>query len=246
MSWCASAGFAVGQSRRPSINSVSAPERRSAHPPPISFHLVTFSDKPTPPVMADASGILPVDPRPPSAPYGQACTACSKAKTRCIGRGPQTACERCRRLDRQCQPSAVLRKSRTPKRPRPNNTAVLEKKLDELASLLSIRARAPGETSGIAAEEGHAVVAQADGVGPETASRPFVSSSNTPIGTNRVPGPSDESRSSAEDEECLETFRDCHLQSFPFYQIPPGTTYDVQIKNTACFRLTRLQPVPAS
>ncbi|RYC59356.1 hypothetical protein CHU98_g6845 [Xylaria longipes] len=54
-----------------------------------------------------------------SAPYGQACTNCAKAKCKCIltsppssgsGRGSRPTCERCARLGRECKPSGSVRK----------------------------------------------------------------------------------------------------------------------------------------
>ncbi|KAI1120627.1 hypothetical protein F5Y10DRAFT_257975 [Nemania abortiva] len=54
-----------------------------------------------------------------SAPYGQACTNCAKAKCKCIlvahpnpglGRGSRPTCERCARLGRECKPSSSVRK----------------------------------------------------------------------------------------------------------------------------------------
>ncbi|KAI0454547.1 hypothetical protein F5B21DRAFT_475017 [Xylaria acuta] len=54
-----------------------------------------------------------------SAPYGQACVNCAKAKCKCIlishtssssGRGSRPTCERCARLGRECKPSGSIRK----------------------------------------------------------------------------------------------------------------------------------------
>ncbi|KAI1171455.1 hypothetical protein F4777DRAFT_565377 [Nemania sp. FL0916] len=54
-----------------------------------------------------------------SAPYGQACINCAKAKCRCIlvpptnagsGRASKPTCERCARLGRECKPSSSIRK----------------------------------------------------------------------------------------------------------------------------------------
>ncbi|KLU90437.1 hypothetical protein MAPG_10291 [Magnaporthiopsis poae ATCC 64411] len=72
------------------------------------------------------------------APYGRACTNCSKAKCRCVYRGPGVgtgACERCHRLAKQCVPSETIRK-RTPRRQIVSRTAQLEEKLDDLVTLL--------------------------------------------------------------------------------------------------------------
>lgn len=54
-----------------------------------------------------------------SAPYGQACTNCAKAKCKCIlvhqpntgsTRGSRPICERCARLGRECKPSSSIRR----------------------------------------------------------------------------------------------------------------------------------------
>ncbi|KAI5462859.1 hypothetical protein BGZ63DRAFT_379866 [Mariannaea sp. PMI_226] len=83
-----------------------------------------------------------------SAPYGHACAGCAKAKCRCIGRGGpgNNSCERCHRLRRECQPSAVVRK-RLSRRPAANKTARLEEKLDSLVTLLKTQAVASSSNS---------------------------------------------------------------------------------------------------
>jgi hypothetical protein len=84
-----------------------------------------------------------------SAPYGQACLGCSKAKCKCISRGPAgTQCERCHRLNKDCQPSIVVRKG-PPRRPvaGSHRTAQLEEKLESLVTLLQARSETP-RTSG--------------------------------------------------------------------------------------------------
>ncbi|KAL8383469.1 hypothetical protein RB595_010595 [Gaeumannomyces hyphopodioides] len=78
------------------------------------------------------------------APYGRACTNCSKAKCRCVYRDSGVgsgACERCHRLAKQCVPSETVRK-RTPRRHIVSRTAQLEEKLDDLVSLLKTQRQA--------------------------------------------------------------------------------------------------------
>ncbi|KAI0123495.1 hypothetical protein BJ170DRAFT_713751 [Xylariales sp. AK1849] len=71
-----------------------------------------------------------------SAPYGHACTNCSKAKTRCISRSAGS-CERCHRLEKECVPSTVVRKRTGNKKSNSaNRRAHLEEKLEDLVSLL--------------------------------------------------------------------------------------------------------------
>ncbi|KAL0944843.1 C6 transcription factor [Colletotrichum truncatum] len=69
-----------------------------------------------------------------AAPYGRACTNCSRAKCKCILRPVGGACERCFRLDKTCEPSNPQRKRS--KKPPSSRTAQLEKKLDGLVTLL--------------------------------------------------------------------------------------------------------------
>ncbi|WQF80723.1 Putative zn(2)Cys(6) fungal-type DNA-binding domain-containing protein [Colletotrichum destructivum] len=69
-----------------------------------------------------------------AAPYGRACTNCSRAKCKCILRPVGGACERCHRLSKTCQPSNPIR--RRSKKPPSSRTAQLEEKLDGLVTLL--------------------------------------------------------------------------------------------------------------
>ncbi|KAI1146468.1 hypothetical protein F4825DRAFT_193988 [Nemania diffusa] len=97
-----------------------------------------------------------------SAPYGQACTNCAKAKCKCIlvvqtnsgsGRGAsRPTCERCARLGRECKPSNTVRKrggagsrraaGRSASSDVPNGisaasrAANLEQKLEDLVAIL--------------------------------------------------------------------------------------------------------------
>lgn len=118
-----------------------------------------------------------------------------------------------------------MRKGRTHKRPKPNNAAVLEKKLDDLVNLLSIRnSRSTGESSSMATEENHVPVVEADSGGLETEPGPPTTTGVSMSSTNVVTGLNAEPRNSTEDDECLKTFRELHLQSFPILHIPPETT----------------------
>jgi hypothetical protein len=100
-----------------------------------------------------------------SAPYGQACISCAKAKCKCMfisnpisgsERGSSSACERCARLGRECKPSGGVRKrgAAISKRvaPSPASTgssssisaasraANLEQKLEDLVAILKAQA----------------------------------------------------------------------------------------------------------
>lgn len=95
-----------------------------------------------------------------SAPYGQACVSCSRAKCKCITRGQGTSCERCHRLRRECQPSVPVRKRIV--RRSATRTTHLEDKLDDLVTLLRTQASAPANASGTSPQ------VSADGLTPET------------------------------------------------------------------------------
>ncbi|KFY03620.1 hypothetical protein O988_01359 [Pseudogymnoascus sp. VKM F-3808] len=77
-----------------------------------------------------------------NAPYGKACLNCVKSKTRCavLPSGPK--CERCLRLNKDCQPAPTIRKRKVVKRSKPSTasvaskTAALEEKLDDLTLIL--------------------------------------------------------------------------------------------------------------
>ncbi|KAH5067517.1 hypothetical protein HBI25_198180 [Parastagonospora nodorum] len=69
-----------------------------------------------------------------SAPYGQACVHCVKAKSRCMLR-TGGSCERCHRLNKECVPSATLRR-RSAKQAKVSKRNQLEDKLDDLVTLI--------------------------------------------------------------------------------------------------------------
>ncbi|GLA09832.1 hypothetical protein AnigIFM60653_000773 [Aspergillus niger] len=72
------------------------------------------------------------------APYGRACMNCSQSKCKCILPKGGGRCQRCQRLNKECRPSAFHRRQNARK---PSKTGRLEKKLDDLVTLL--RAQAP-------------------------------------------------------------------------------------------------------
>ncbi|KAF5026301.1 hypothetical protein F66182_1623 [Fusarium sp. NRRL 66182] len=67
--------------------------------------------------------------------YGRACTACQRAKCKCILRSSGQDCERCFRLGKQCQPMTTARK-RVTKKSSSSRTAQLEEKLEDLVTIL--------------------------------------------------------------------------------------------------------------
>ncbi|CAF3463849.1 unnamed protein product [Fusarium graminearum] len=67
--------------------------------------------------------------------YGRACTACQRAKCKCILRASGQDCERCHRLGKPCQTMATSRK-RVAKKSTSSRTAQLEEKLEDLVTIL--------------------------------------------------------------------------------------------------------------
>ncbi|KAF2188861.1 hypothetical protein K469DRAFT_564540 [Zopfia rhizophila CBS 207.26] len=74
--------------------------------------------------------------------YGKACLNCVRSKTRCALPSTGGKCERCLRLNKDCQPAPTVRKKRASNRPVSsmatvaNKTAALEEKLDDIVQLL--------------------------------------------------------------------------------------------------------------
>ncbi|KAK2038051.1 hypothetical protein LZ31DRAFT_559916 [Colletotrichum somersetense] len=125
----------------------------------------THDSGPTPSVVASSGGI--------AAPYGRACTNCSRAKCKCILRPVGGACERCHRLGKPCQPSDPVR--RRSRKPRSSRTAQLEEKLDGLVTMLRQSAR-PDLPAGLAVD-----AAAALHPGPATAAiPPLTTATGTP------------------------------------------------------------------
>lgn len=69
------------------------------------------------------------------APYGHACANCALSKCKCIIHQAGGPCERCRRINKECRPAETVRR-RNPRKPAVSKTTRLEKKLDDLVSLI--------------------------------------------------------------------------------------------------------------
>ncbi|KAF6804129.1 C6 transcription factor [Colletotrichum sojae] len=181
-----------------------------------------------------------------AAPYGRACTNCSRAKCKCILRPAGGACERCHRLGKACQPSNPQRKRS--KKPPSSRTAQLEEKLDGLVSLLrqSGRSTVPADlgvdvdaihelvssSTSAASAGGRQQSSDADDRRASTArggsgSRTRGTSLPTPTPTQTASpgddagvgygGAGDDFLPSADEAEALfETFRGQNLRYFPF------------------------------
>ncbi|GKT52447.1 uncharacterized protein ColSpa_12628 [Colletotrichum spaethianum] len=170
-----------------------------------------------------------------AAPYGRACTNCSRAKCKCILRPVGGACERCHRLSKACQPSNPIRKRS--KKPPSSRTAQLEEKLDGLVTLLRQSGRpnlpadlgadfnipGPIPSSATAARESFSEMGgMRGGFGPasggEDSERARGNSLPTPTQTDSPEGTrfGDELPSPDEAEALFEAFRGQNLKYFPF------------------------------
>ncbi|KAK2059580.1 hypothetical protein LY76DRAFT_511846 [Colletotrichum caudatum] len=129
----------------------------------------THDSGPTPSVVASSGGI--------AAPYGRACTNCSRAKCKCILRPVGGACERCHRLDKPCQPSNPVR--RRSRKPRSSRTAQLEEKLDGLVTMLR-QSALPDLPAGLAVDAAAAAAAALHPVPATAAIPPLTTATGTP------------------------------------------------------------------
>ncbi|KJR81619.1 uncharacterized protein SPSK_00717 [Sporothrix schenckii 1099-18] len=99
-----------------------------------------------------------------SAPYGQACLHCFKAKCRCVSRPDGDGCERCHRLQKTCHSSEAIRKRSRPKASAAGATAgvlrsadateervaTIEEKLDGIMTMLQAVTQAPAKAAAAA------------------------------------------------------------------------------------------------
>jgi hypothetical protein len=166
-----------------------------------------------------------------SASYGRACAGCYKAKCKCILRGPGLNCERCHRLKQDCEPSNVVRKRLS--RKSAYRTAHLEERLDDLVGLLESQASGDSSASSNGAPLARPTFANqpAELRTGEKGFRnrplaPRVSQESLPA--QRTPWNADSlahiELSAPQAEQYLATFRQHHLNNFPFYCISSTTT----------------------
>ncbi|KAL6238393.1 hypothetical protein BDW75DRAFT_201681 [Aspergillus navahoensis] len=148
-----------------------------------------------------------------TAPYGRACASCAQAKCKCMVSEAGGSCARCRRLNRDCYPARRTRKVNTIRRSVAAKTAQLERRLDELTSLVQ-------------AGRSHGRLGQ-------TATSANTASSDSGFSSSSHPGLPHESpqhlayspqkpltATDAEDEEVLDDFRSNRLPYLPFMYIP--------------------------
>ncbi|KAL6416266.1 putative zn 2cys6 transcription factor protein [Ilyonectria robusta] len=183
---------------------------------------------------------------PKSAPYGHACVGCSKAKSRCISRGPGNSCQRCHRMSKECHPSTVASK-RLARRPA-SKTVRLEEKLDDLVTLLKTQAATKlleqrhdlggarsdqqhnGFSSGLPTrsigDSLHRQPNEAIPAIPDIRAEPGRLSEMSSVRT--TPHSADSLHSlplpPSQADEYLRTFQAHHLKALPFIHIPPELT----------------------
>ncbi|KAF2103661.1 hypothetical protein NA57DRAFT_50533 [Rhizodiscina lignyota] len=84
--------------------------------------------------------------------YGKSCVNCARSKTRCSYSSNSAICDRCHRLNKDCQLAPTARQKRPSKKPLSINsvasrTAALEEKLDGIVQLLVPTATEPSDTT---------------------------------------------------------------------------------------------------
>ncbi|KAK4237808.1 hypothetical protein C8A03DRAFT_15696 [Achaetomium macrosporum] len=179
--------------------------------------------------------------------YGQACVQCFKAKCRCVPNPTGGGCERCLRLQKDCQPSDAARRRNAQKAGAPDaRIAQLEGKVDALLSALQavIPSGSPADVLQLLSEQGvsKSAAGSEDINTPTNSAGTFAGSSTlaehlpTPTSqTGKTPtAPPHSSQTSlpypdvspteVEAEKSLAFFRSEMLPSFPFLQLPPTIT----------------------
>ncbi|KAJ5095926.1 hypothetical protein NUU61_005282 [Penicillium alfredii] len=154
-----------------------------------------------------------------SAPYGQACINCSRAKCKCILFSLGEGCERCTRLGKECRPSPTVRKRN--KGSSSLRLTEVESKLDSLLSALQKTTGSSGVAytspdSGLASESDNSPQCHATET-PSAAIPPVIQNSPTKM-LFLAPGPSGVA------DKLLHQFRTENVNYLPFIYIPPHTT----------------------
>ncbi|KAL3464601.1 hypothetical protein BJX64DRAFT_275790 [Aspergillus heterothallicus] len=154
-----------------------------------------------------------------TAAYGRACAGCAQAKCKCLVTEQGGGCARCRRLNRECRPATRTRQMNPLRRSAAAKTAQLERRLDELTSLLQGTAQA-----NLVVATPDPAPSDAGSSGSQRSGPSQHSTLQSSTGTSRVDSTSVGSASSiAEDDEILEAFR-VRLRYFPFITISPPYT----------------------
>ncbi|KAL5000007.1 hypothetical protein BDV10DRAFT_163766 [Aspergillus recurvatus] len=148
-----------------------------------------------------------------TAPYGRACASCAQAKCKCMVSEAGGSCARCRRLNRECYPARRTRKVNPMRRSVAAKTAQLERRLDELTSLVQA-----GQGNGLPGLTGASTNTASSDSGFSSSSYPGLSQASP---QRLVYSPQDPSTATdAADEEILDDFRSNRLPYLPFMHIP--------------------------
>ncbi|KAL4808101.1 hypothetical protein BDV18DRAFT_134262 [Aspergillus unguis] len=148
-----------------------------------------------------------------AAAYGRACASCVQAKCKCVVAESGAGCARCRRLNRECVPAKRVRKMNPARKSAAAKTAQLEKRLDELTSLITSQA-------GQMATSATGTSPSDSGLGGSSQTTSQLGSTHTPLSTSRQIS----NDSGAPDQEVLDEFRTKRLPYLPFTFIPAGTS----------------------
>ncbi|PYI09938.1 hypothetical protein BO78DRAFT_426933 [Aspergillus sclerotiicarbonarius CBS 121057] len=172
------------------------------------------------------------------APYGRACMNCSQSKCKCILPKGGGRCQRCQRLNKECRPSAFHRRPNVRKS---SKSGRLERKLDDLVTLLRAQSSAglPGDYVELVEDLRREPEAQQ--ALPQIRVERTVSSVERGIDCGflaaSAPRPAPDFRSEvhargqtspeptpSQAEECLSVFVTHKLPYLPLVYLPPGTT----------------------
>ncbi|KAL4923694.1 transcription factor domain-containing protein [Aspergillus undulatus] len=160
------------------------------------------------------------DPSYTAAAYGRACESCARAKCKCLVTEAGGSCARCLRLNRECKPASRTRKMNPARRSAAAKTAQLERRLDELTTLL----QANTQPKPIPTPE-----ATLSDSGFSSGSQSHASGSDRGRPVAVVGGVDSHPTCSVADEAILSDFRSHRLPYLPFIHIPCAA-YAAEIK----------------
>ncbi|KAL3480787.1 hypothetical protein BJX99DRAFT_219646 [Aspergillus californicus] len=152
-----------------------------------------------------------------TASYGRACAGCAHAKCKCLVTEAGGSCSRCRRLNRECRPAPRTRKMNPARKSVAAKTANLERRLDELTSLLqnTAQTRAVAPMADAFSDSGISSISPGSACGLHLSRQHTGSSVHSPAA-----GPGAGAESFATDDEILLAFRSDRLPFLPIMHIP--------------------------
>ncbi|ETS73747.1 hypothetical protein PFICI_14693 [Pestalotiopsis fici W106-1] len=167
-----------------------------------------------------------------SAPYGQACAGCVKAKCKCVSRGAGN-CERCHRRGMECRQTDGIRKRSSRKQPDINHrTSQLEERLNDLVEILRLQ-QVPGPRPQVPAQETDSQTTVSPSSGNHAASGAYltpptaIASLGSQAAIEASPNPAkafEDDLTPFEAEGILQRFRTGYLTMFPCVYIRSDTT----------------------